>query len=238
MGGAVAFHGLCGVTHAIDLPAWAIERGRTLNDFDTIDPARTALVVIDMQTVFLAAGEAFGNPNALAIVPEVNRLAAAMRAAGGTVIWTRQTVSHQPPLAMPAWQYDGSIPAVARAVETMRAGTASHALHPAMEVADADIVIDKYRYSAFLCPAGALRDELEARAIEMLVIAGTLTNVCCEGTARDGNMIGYKVIVVSDATAAVTDAEHNAALLNLRLAFADVHSSAGVRAMLEAACAK
>ena len=31
----------------------------------------------------------------------------------------------------------------------------------------------------------------------MLVIAGTLTNVCCEGTARDGNLQGYKVIAVA-----------------------------------------
>ena len=45
-------------------------------------------------------------------------------------------------------------------------------------------------------------------------------------------MAGYKVIVVSDATAAVTDAEHNAALLNLRINFADVRSSEQVLATL------
>ena len=49
--------------------------------------------------------------------------------------------------------------------------------------------------------------------------------------AREANMAGYKVIVVSDATAAVTDAEHNAALLNLRLNFADVRRTAEVLAM-------
>ena len=218
--------------HAIDLPDWAIARGSVLNRFETIDAARTALVVVDMQNVFLAADEVFGNPNALAIIPQVNRLAAAMRAAGGTVIWTRQTVSHSPPLAMPAWQYDLAIPDVRRAVETMLAGTRSHALHPDMAIAPGDLVLDKYRYSAFLCPAGALRDALEEHGIDMLLIAGTLTNVCCESTARDGNMLGYKVIVVSDATAAVTDAEQNAALLNLRLAFADVHGTDAIRAML------
>lgn len=221
--------------HPIDLPDWAVARGRHLNSFTAIDPARTALVVVDMQNVFLAAGEVFGNPNALEIIDPVNGLAAAMRAAGGTVIWTRQTVSHDPPLAMPAWQYDLSIPHVRRAVETMLAGTASHALHPEMDVAPGDIVIDKYRYSAFLCPAGALRSALEARGVEMLVIAGTLTNVCCESSARDGNMLGYKVIAVADAMAAVTDAEHGAALLNMRLNFADVHLADAVCAMLAVA---
>ncbi|MGK6320322.1 hypothetical protein [Sphingomonas sp. DT-204] len=45
------------------------------------------------------------------------------------------------------------------------------------------------------------------------------------------DMLGCRVITVSDATAAVTDAEHNAALLNLRLT-ADVHGTDAVCAML------
>jgi nicotinamidase-related amidase len=221
--------------HAIDLPTWAIERGAALNRFDAIDAARTALVIVDMQNVFLAAGEVFGNPHALAIVPQVNRLATAMRDAGGTVIWTRQTVDHTPPLAMPAWQYDLSIPDVRTAVDTMLDGTCSHALHADMDVRPQDVVLNKYRYSAFLCPAGNLHRRLEARRIEMLVIAGTLTNICCESTARDGNMLGYKVVVASDATAARTDAEQNAALINLRVGFADVRDTATLLAMVRAA---
>lgn len=219
--------------HAIDLPDWAVTRGSALNRFDTIDPARAALVVIDMQNVFLAPDEVFGNANAIDIIPAVNRLAGAMRAAGAPVIWTRQTVSDDPALAMPDWQYDLSLPDVRRAVETMIAGTRSHALHPGMAVDAGDVVIDKYRYSAFLCPARALETELRARGIDMIVVAGTLTNVCCESTARDGNMLGYRVIAVSDAMATHTDAEHNAALLNLRLSFADVRGTDAVIAMLD-----
>jgi nicotinamidase-related amidase len=219
--------------HAIDLPDWAVERGKALNNFDRIDPRRAALIVIDMQRVFLEPDEVFGNPHALDIIDPVNRAAQAMRAAGGTVIWTRQTVSVEPPLAMPAWQYDLSDPYLRRAVETMAAGTDSHALHPRMDVDPRDVVIDKYRYGAFMCPAGALAVALKARAVEMLVIAGTLTNICCESTARDGNMLGYRVMLLADATAAVTDAEHNAALLNLRIAFADVRGTEAVCAMLQ-----
>jgi nicotinamidase-related amidase len=220
------------VKHAVELPDWAVARGSRLNLFDAIDPACTALVVIDMQRAFLCEEEVFGNPYALGIISAVNRLASAMRASGGRVIWTRQTVSAAPPRAMPAWQYDMSDPRVACAVEAMVAGAHAHELHPAMAVGLDDIVIDKYRYSAFLCPDRALEQALMKHRTEMLVIAGTLTNVCCESTARDGNMMGYKVIMVSDATAAVSDAEHNAALLNLRLTFADVRSTEAVCKML------
>jgi nicotinamidase-related amidase len=218
--------------HDIRLPDWAIERGRHLNHFAAIDPARTALVVIDMQNVFMEPGEVFGNPNALDIVGTVNQAVRMMRDAGARIIWTRQTVSHQPPLAMPSWQYDLSIPEVRQAVETMVAGTRSHAIHRAMDVRDADIIVDKYRYGAFMCPAEGLKRVLAGLDVDMLVIAGTLTNVCCESTARDGNMLGYKIVFLSDATAARTDEEHNAALLNIRLSFGDVRRTAELPAMI------
>lgn len=220
------------MAHAVALPDWAIARGQTMNHFPGIDPARTAFVAIDMQSVFLAPDEVFGNPHALGIVDEVNRLAAAFRAAGAAVVWTRQTIDHRPPLAMPDWQYDLSIPFVRTAVEAMAGGTAAHALHPAMRVAPGDVVIDKYRYGAFSCPAGALAATLAARGLDTIVIAGTLTNCCCDSTAREGNMRGLRVFIASDATAARTDEEHYAALLLLRLNFADVRTAAELTALL------
>ena len=60
-----------------------------------LDP-RSALVVVDMQNVFLAPDQVFGNPHALDIIPAVNRVAAAMRVAGGTVIWTWKPVAVSP----------------------------------------------------------------------------------------------------------------------------------------------
>ena len=219
------------MSHRGQLPDWAVERGRGLNDFPRLLPGRTALVVIDMQLAFIGEGEVFGNAHARDIIGPVNALARAARGAGCPVIWTRQTVSDEPPLAMPTWQYDLSDPHVARAVAALRAGTGAHDLHPAMEVGADDLVLDKYRYGALMCPARALPAALERLGVEMLVLAGTLTNVCVESTARDANMAGWRVIVASDACATVTDAEHNAALLNLRLNFADVKDVAELTAM-------
>ena len=218
--------------HTIHLPDWAVERGRHLNQFDRIDPRRTAYVVVDMQTVFMEPTEVFGNPNAIDVIGAVNEGARIMRDAGAKIIWTRQTVSRESPLAMPSWQYDLSIPHVRRAVETMIAGTPSHAIHPKMDVRDGDIVLDKYRYGAFMCPAGALKRALDAAEVDTLVIAGTLTNVCCESTARDGNMLGYKIVFLADATATRTDEEHNGTLINIRVSFGDVRRVADLPGMI------
>ncbi|HEY2032168.1 MAG TPA: isochorismatase family cysteine hydrolase [Rhizomicrobium sp.] len=221
--------------HAIQIPPWAVERGKSLNHFTAIEPGRTALLNIDMQNVFLAADQIYGNPHARDIVGNVNRLSRAMRAIGAPVIWTRQTHTRDGPFAPPAWQYDLTRPGVVAGVAALQADAAGHALYPAMDVDARDIVVDKYRYGALSCPAGALAAALKSLNAAMVIITGTLTNCCCESTARELNMAGYKVIVVPDATAAVTDAEHNAALLNLRINFADVRPTDDLLAMIAAA---
>jgi len=68
--------------------------------------------------------------------------------------------------------------------------------------------------------------------VDTLVIAGTLTNCCCESSARDAFMLGYRVLFAADATAAVSDEEHNAALLNLAVMFADVRRTDDIVALL------
>lgn len=216
----------------IDLPAWAHERGAALNAFDALDAPGAVLVNIDMQSIFVDEGAVYGNRHARDIVPNVNALSNAMRDAGYPVIWTRQTYTGEGPAAPAAWQYDLSDPIVAAAVAALHAGASGHRLHAGMRVEPGDRVVDKYRYGALSCPAGALRAALDRCAATMVVITGTLTNVCCESTARELNMAGYKVIVVADAMAAVTDAEHNAALLNLRLNFTDVKSTADILRMI------
>ncbi|MDB5393107.1 MAG: cysteine hydrolase, partial [Rhodospirillales bacterium] len=103
-------------------------------------------------------------------------------------------------------------------------GAEGHRLHGAVEIGDADIVLNKYRYSAFIQNASEIDARLRALGVDTLIVAGTLTNVCCESSARDAYMLGYRVLFAADATAAVTDTEHNAALLNLCLNFADVRT--------------
>ena len=53
-------------------------------------------------------------------------------------------------------------------------------------------------------------------------ITGTVTNVCCESSARDAMMLNFRTVMVSDGCAAVTDEEHAASLIAFHLLFGDV----------------
>jgi len=61
-----------------------------------------------------------------------------------------------------------------------------------------------------------------------VIVTGTVTSVCCESTARDAMMLNYKTIMVSDGNAAMTDAEHNAALTAFYATFGDVMDTEGL----------
>ena len=85
--------------------------------------------------------------------------------------------------------------------------------------------MEKTRFSALIQGSSDLDDVLRARGIENLVITGTLTNMCCEATARDGAMIGYRVTMVSDANSARHDEDHLYALATVYQSFGDVRTT-------------
>jgi len=116
-------------------------------------------------------------------------------------------------------------------------GPGSHhfALRPQLDVQPSDWIVDKTRFSAFVPGACDLHERLRSAGIDTLIITGTLTNCCCESTARDAMQLNYKVIFVSDSNAALTDVEHNATLNNMCALFADVMSTEEVVAALQRA---
>ena len=63
---------------------------------------------------------------------------------------------------------------------------------------------------------------LRSHGIDTIIIVGTVTNTCCECTARDAMMLNYKTVFVSDGNAARSDEEHNASLANILRLFGDV----------------
>jgi ureidoacrylate peracid hydrolase len=73
---------------------------------------------------------------------------------------------------------------------------------------------------------------LREQHIETVIISGTLSNCCCESTARDAQQLGFNVIFVEDANAALSDAEHNATLNNLASLFADIRSTTDTVSLL------
>ena len=99
------------------------------------------------------------------------------------------------------------------------------ALWPGLDVRDGDMVVDKTRFSGFTPGTCTLHETLAEAGIETVIITGTTTNCCSESTARDANQLGYGVIFVTDANAAITDFEHNATLANMAAIFADLQST-------------
>ena len=93
---------------------------------------------------------------------------------------------------------------------------------PELETAPQDITLVKNRYSAFSRDASQLEQALRSRGIDTLLVAGTKTNVCCDSTARDAMMLGFKAVLVSDCCAALSDDEHRAALETFIQQFGDV----------------
>lgn len=75
-------------------------------------------------------------------------------------------------------------------------------------------------------------DLLTERGVETVLIAGTVTNVCCEASARDAATLGYRVIMLADANAGINDASHNATLTTIYRSYGDVRPVADVLAMI------
>ena len=101
-------------------------------------------------------------------------------------------------------------------------GAEGHPLWPDMEAEDGDIRSVKRRFSAFIQGSSDIEAQLRSRGIDTLAVTGTLTNVCCEATARDAMMRNFHVIMVADGNATYTDAIHNASLTSMSINFADV----------------
>jgi ureidoacrylate peracid hydrolase len=216
--------------HRIAIPQSVIDRvvarrGRE-HIFDDLNPAKTALVVVDMQNGFMSPDVAHA-PCVMAqqIVPNINRLAQAVRATGGTVVWIQTAYTDE---TLTSWStlYDmvGS-KGTEKRKRSLSVGGKGYDLWPDLKVEAADLIVEKMRYSAFIQGSSDLAAVLQARGLDTLLITGTVTNVCCESTARDAMMLNFKVVMITDGNAAVTDDDHNAALANFYLTFGDIMST-------------
>lgn len=199
-------------------------RGRR-HAFETLDPRRTALVVVDMVPFFVEQ-----NPYARGIVPNIQQLAVALRSAGGTVAWVLP--STEPPMPARA-EFLG--PTVA---ETYRASGGTGPLHERLwhefEIDATDLVVEKSSAGAFFPGHCDLGERLVAIGIDTVLVAGTVANVCCESTARDASVLGYRVVMVADANAAMRDQDLNATLHTIYRSFGDVRPTGDLISLITA----
>ncbi len=226
--------------HRVHLPAELREqlrerRGGRDHVFAELDPRRTALLVVDMQNVFVALDAPGEVPVARAIVPNINRLAAALRRAGGRVVWIRSTFSATGRGAWPLF-FESFVSAEQATAyrAAMAPGNPLHALYEQLDVAPDDPVVDKDRFSAFVEGASPIESVLRDVGVDTLLVTGTLTNICCESTARDAMMRDFRVVMVEDGNAARTDEDHLAGLRTFVQVFGDVRTTDELVARLEA----
>jgi ureidoacrylate peracid hydrolase len=214
--------------HSINIPLEILARatlahGGRRHFLDGIDPKRTAHVIVDLQNGFMEAGAPVEVPVAREIVDNVNRISGAVRAAGGLNVYLRFTYDENEPNNWTA-MYGGFNASDRRAMikSAFTEGAHYFELWPTLDVKPSDLIVNKTRFSGLIPGTCALDSILKERKIETLIITGTLTNCCCESTARDAMQMNYNIIFVADGNAAITDAEHNATLSSMTALFADV----------------
>ncbi|MHC4917433.1 MAG: isochorismatase family protein [Planctomycetota bacterium] len=171
-------------------------------EVEPLQPARVALLVVDMTRPFVEEGEPLSSPNARAILPRVTELVAAFRSAKRPVLWIVQghhSVEHDRGARLSAWW-----------PKPLLEGTADVEMAAGLAPLKSEKVVLKRRYSGFY--ATDLELTLRNLGVGQLVICGVLTNVCPFATAMDAFSRDFCVYYPPDATAAPNRDMHLAAL--------------------------
>ena len=183
------------------------------------DPATTALVIIDMQRDFVEPGgfgETLGNDvsHLQAVVPPLQKVLAAVREAGMTVIHTREghvpDLSDCPPAKLNRGEPSLRIGAPGPKGRILIRGEYGHDIIDDLAPLPGEPVIDKPGKGAFY--ATNLDLVLRTHAITHVILTGITTDVCVHTTMREANDRGYECLILSDCTGATDPANHAAAL--------------------------
>lgn len=175
-----------------------------------LDPARTALIVVDMQNGYCSPGGYFSHLGVdlsatAAVYPAIQRALDTAHACGMQVIWFQNGWDAQQQEAGGPGsvnQRKGNSLKLMRerpelAGRLLTKGTWDYALVDELQPSPQDIVLPKPRYSGFT--GTALDSMLRSRGIDTLLVCGTATNVCVESTIRDAFFREYFPILVRDA---------------------------------------
>lgn len=200
-------------------------RGRR-HAYEHLDPARTALVVVDVVPFFVR-----DSAYVRGIVPRVNALAAALRSAGCTVAWV--VPGFVAPTAKDR-EFFGDDVAMAYA-GSGGTGPLRSRLADGLDVQDVDLVVEKTARGAWTPRSSELPSLLASRDIDTVVVTGTVTNVCVEDTVRGASAADLRVILVADACAAMRDQDHNATLHVVYRSYGDVRATTEVLELIASA---
>jgi ureidoacrylate peracid hydrolase len=160
-----------------------------------LDPRRSALLVVDLQRLFVEGYPPISAPDGPAVLESMNKLSATCRELGVPVIYTAHAL--RPDLA--------NIGILEQQFPPMKdgflsSGTEAVGIDDRYVIEPGDIYLEKPRFGAFT--GTDLELILRGRGIDTVIIGGIATNVCCETTAREANHREFKVVFLSDGTTA------------------------------------
>jgi ureidoacrylate peracid hydrolase len=192
-----------------------------------LDPAHTAVMVIDMQNDFCAeqgyVERVVGKETSAcrAVVPAIMDLVTAARSRRIPVFWIK---ANYDPDRLP----EGMLVKQREKSAEICCGTGSwgHEFY-GVTAADREPVIEKSCYSAFV--GTEVEKELRERGVRTVVFAGVQTNVCVESSLRDAVCRGFYVVLASDCSASHTQPLHEATLDNVRFLMGDVIDRAAIK---------
>ena len=193
-----------------EVPRYAVD------DEVRVDPASTALVVIDMQNDFVKQGGSLLVPDAEATIPAIERLLGIAREGRMRVVYSQDT--HR--CGDPEWEVWP---------EHCREGTWGWEIVAELTPGVDDAVIRKMRYDAFY--STPLDHLLQLWRIDTLVICGTIANISVQSTAASAAQRWYSVVIPRDAVSALEPFDLEALLRQTAFVFAGrVTTADGVRA--------
>ena len=170
-----------------------------------VDPAKTALIVVDMQNDFVKEGGTLVVPDAEATVPTIRGLLSSARESGIKVVFTQDTHNE----GDPEWEIWP---------EHVREGSWGWEIVEELKPLEDEVVIRKVRYDAFY---GTHLDHfLRIWDVDTLIICGTVANICVHYTAASAALRWYGVIIPKDATSALDPFDLEASLRQTSFLFA------------------
>lgn len=188
----------------------------------SIDPAITALVLIDLQQSNVA--RELAPHSSQQVVAHSAQLAEAMRQRGGTVVYVRVLIKELLPLSADV--------ALSRPASAPPLPENATDLVPEAGCQESDIVIAKRQWGAF--QGTDLEQQLRRRGITTLVLAGIATNFGIESTARAATDLGYAVVFAEGAMSSLRADLHEFSIKNIFPFMGKVRSTADLLSSLAA----
>lgn len=181
-----------------------------------MDPARCALIVVDMLRYFASPGSRAYLPSTIPVIPRIRRLLDLWRSTGGTVVFTRHCHEGTDDLGMLGRFFEDHI----------RCSEPDSEIVEDLNPREGEKVIRKNTYDAF--HKTGLDSLLRSRGMKQVLVTGVMTQLCCETTARSAFVRGYEVYVPADALTTSSEELHIGSLRSLASGFAVITSTEAV----------